>query len=245
MPRVPSWIKLAAASKDELLSEVMLAIDELGGVEEAQKALRELASDKKSNWVLTERFITAAKPFGKELELLHQDALDRKPMKPAPAPEAPKPEEKSPEAPVEEKKDAPVPAEPQKTTPEKLEGRGAYLAALLAMLLGVGGTLTVDYLRKINLERTLEEIKQQVPRGRAQELANEPLPPPGIELKTPEEVASWKKDTEKRISEWHKEIARVKDPKMKQDEEAELRKFEFSYKVQLKQIEEALAEPEE
>src|SRR4030067_1000513 len=87
------------------------------------------------------------------------------------------PEVKSPEPPKEKEPEAPKQDSP-KATPEKLEGRGAYLAALLAILLGTG--ITINYLRDINLEKTIERVKRGDPKvpGAGPELANTPVEPP-------------------------------------------------------------------
>ena len=37
---VPIWLKLAAASKEEILDEILATIDEMGGLEKAQEALQ-------------------------------------------------------------------------------------------------------------------------------------------------------------------------------------------------------------
>lgn len=233
---VPTWVKLAAASKDELLAEVILAIEELGGMDAAQAALRQLASEKTSNWASAERFVISAEKTRDQLLEEFVDAPsdlsfpDKK--------DASKPKEIS--APKESPKESPRKSpEVTRTGPEKIPARGAYLAMLLSLLLGAGGAFTVNQLREINLEKTLADYKAghdtaKVPGAPADDT---PLSPPAFEMSL-EEYATWKKRSEERIQEEHKRINNIKDLKKKKEAEEDLRKFEFDFRTQVKNQEE-------
>jgi len=109
---VPDWIKLAAASKEELLEEVLKTIDEMGGLEKAQEALQQ--PEKEANWATYEKYVISKSVTDIGRELGQQALKERgetpvvrpKPTpKPAPAPKkkvTPKPKPKPVEAPVEQ-----------------------------------------------------------------------------------------------------------------------------------------------
>lgn len=239
---IAPWIKLAAASKDELYGEIITVIEEMGGVEAAEQILRQLASEKTSNWVLTERFVTANTTLERILDeqgrKVRKDWEDRKIVnKPAPDTdvqqvEAPEPE-KIPEAKVPE--NVPTPDSPIKEGPEYLS-RGVYLSTLLGLLLGLGGGLAQNKLKNIDLKKMLADYKaghdtSKVPSERAKELLEEPLNPSMVEEPrgevglSEEEYAKQKEQVLSQVEVWKKQVAEEKDPAKQKEMRDELREF--------------------
>jgi hypothetical protein len=145
---VPLWVKLAAASKKEILDEVEKVIDQLGGDDAAQEVLRQLDTTKTSNWALDEKFILVAKTQEEVLEDFINSRTPRGDVR------------ETPKIPAEEKKtDSPgfVEMDPAKMT------AGIYLATLLALLLGVKALTPIQY-KNINLRQTIVDLKDKVER---------------------------------------------------------------------------------
>ena len=236
---IPLWVKMAAASKKELLDEVMLAIDELGGVDAAQEILRQMGSEKTSNWAVDERFIVAApKTRDQVLEEFMDSRLGKTPKsktEPTPKEEEGEAPRHVPEGIQPEKDKAP---EPIKTSPEKMKGKGAYLAALLGLLM-YGGGMTTEHLRNINLKKALADIAAghdtaKVPSDRVKELVNEPIQVDEHDSRPPEEPRAdmseeeYKADKEKvleRMEVWQKQIADEEDPQKQESMQEELEEF--------------------
>lgn len=238
---IPAWVKLAAASQEELLEEVKKAIDELGGVDKAQEALRQMASEKTSNWVLTERFIVS-----KSLDQLLNDVdkATRKNWEDSKIVEKP--------APVEPEKKKEVPEqevsteEPIKTEPQKLP-QVAYLAMLLGLLMGTGVALTPHQLRNVDLRELLDRPNQgpRVP-SKVPSDANIPATAPaGVEPQEAPEAHDTipEEDLDAMIGEYRsqlkmreQEIAKEKNPEKKKAGEASLDEFKESWKNNLSTI---------
>jgi flagellum-specific peptidoglycan hydrolase FlgJ len=150
---VPVWLKLAAASKEELLNEILTTIDGMGGLEEAQKALRQ--SDKQANWVSTEKFVTAAdKDWMKELG---EEADEYARVKDNPKEEKPNPEVANVESPADEEEVKPQgpPAEKEKPEKGKMSQQEYLKTLLLGLGIGMAGTLGGQALSHINLKHEL------------------------------------------------------------------------------------------
>jgi len=145
---VPAWLKLAAASKEELLNEILTTIDGMGGLEEAQKALRQ--SDKQANWASTERFVTSESWQDK----LRQDAEEYARVKENPKEEKPNPEVAN-VKPEEDPQFQGPPSEKEKA-PVKEKSQADYLKNLLLGIgIGVGGTLGAQWTTHLNLKHEL------------------------------------------------------------------------------------------
>ena len=173
---IPNWIKLAAASNDELLEEVLNTIEEMGGINKAQEALRQ--SNKKSNWAMLEKYVIAKSvvDLGREMpfftdpkEEVEVEVEEVKPIAPTPAESKHNPEVAAVEAPKEKLEEEPKkeenhfqgpPAEGSTGKPNKENmSQAAYLASLLGMFLaGAGGVLGAQQLSNFDLRNALLNV---------------------------------------------------------------------------------------
>lgn len=236
---VPVWIKLAAASKDELYGEILTVIEEMGGIEAAQKALRQLGTSKSANWVLVDRFVTAQTLndiFQEEVRKTRKDWEDNKIIN-KPVEER---KEVKVEAPVEIPKEEVSGNNLQNEGPQKLSG-GAYLATLLGLLLGTG--LTAVHLKDINLKQVLDKAKAPKTQFNDDRYRIKPQPNYALEL-SPEDFEKWIHESKERIEVWERQIADMPKGSKKQEQEKELREFEFFVKLQIQHAEKSSDEEE-
>ena len=148
---VPIWLKLAAASDNEIVEELLNAIEEMGGIDKAQEALRQ--SNKQANWVTHEKFVVSKTVVDMGREMHELTLKKRKEM----IEDAISPNKIPPAPPTAET--TPPLINPK---PEDKMSQAMYIATLLGMLLaGAAGTLGVQQLSNIDLRQTLSKIVAQ------------------------------------------------------------------------------------
>lgn len=159
----PDWLKIAAASKEELATEALKLIEELGGPDSAQEALESLEgmSSKQANWVLDDVYVESEisdpdkKFFSEGEEALGGAPTEKKEETPA-APKKPKkkrskkPKVVEPE--IVEPTGGPLVVRPDYTllSPEKKEQKAKYLSTVLMALLGLGSIYGLEQWLKQN-----------------------------------------------------------------------------------------------
>lgn len=137
---VPGWLALTASSKEELLEMAAKYIVDMGGLDAAEKTLKELAGvslEKRAMWVFAEKFVEPAYDTAKWINPERKEEATAEPIKPPEVVKKPVPHKK-----------------PQKKREDR-NTSGHKLAAVMALLLGVPLAAYLSQKSNINLKEDL------------------------------------------------------------------------------------------